>query len=131
ECQLSENYVGQVRSVGAILIPQCAGIWGAGACAPAESRGSISLSKGEIMSRGNCFSVAAIAAVLAIVQAFLIQPPAHTQTVSTGAVAGVVTDPSGAAIAGAVVTATEKGTGFKRSATTDTSGSYRFSLLPP
>jgi len=43
----------------------------------------------------------------------------------------VVTDPSGAAIAGLAITATEKGTGFKRSATTDTSGSYRFSLLPP
>src|SRR5713226_2126011 len=92
---------------------------------------SISLSKGEVMSRGNWFSVVAIAAVLAIMQAFLMQPPAHAQTVSTGAVTGVVTDPSGAAIAGLAITATEKGTGFKRSATTDTSGSYRFSLLPP
>jgi len=92
---------------------------------------SISLSKGEVMSRGNWFSIVAIAVVLAIIQAFVMQPPSHAQTVSTGAVAGVVTDPSGAAIAGATITATEKGTGFKRSASTDSSGSYRFSLLPP
>src|SRR5216684_4371716 len=102
-----------------------------GACAPAESMESISLSKGEVMSRGNWFSIVAIAVVLAIIQAFVMQPPSHAQTVSTGAVAGVVTDPSGAAIAGATITATEKGTGFKRSASTDSSGSYRFSLLPP
>jgi len=55
----------------------------------------------------------------------------HAQTVSTGAVTGVVTDPSGAPIAAVAITATEKGTGLKRSATTDSTGSYRFSLLPP
>jgi len=70
-------------------------------------------------------------AVVALIQMFLIPAAIHAQTVSSGAITGIVTDPSGAAIAGAAITATEKGTGFKRSATTDSSGSYRFSLLPP
>jgi hypothetical protein len=70
-------------------------------------------------------------AVVALIPMFSMEPGIHAQTVSSGAITGIVTDPSGAAIAGAAITATEKGTGFKRSATTDSSGSYRFSLLPP
>ncbi len=55
----------------------------------------------------------------------------HAQTVSTGAIAGTVTDPSGSAIPSVNISATEKATASKRKVQTDSSGSYRFSLLPP
>src|SRR5579864_1574998 len=67
---------------------------------------------------------------LAFVQ-FLQIAAVSGQTVSTGAIAGTVTDPSGSLIAGVQVAATDKGTGAKRSASTDASANYRFSLLPP
>ena len=44
---------------------------------------------------------------------------------------GVVTDPSGAAVPDTVVTLTNKTTGAKFSQTTNSSGSYRFSDVPP
>ena len=53
------------------------------------------------------------------------------QSGTTGALTGTVTDPSGAVIAGATVTATNIGTGQARTSTTDASGSYKFSLLSP
>jgi Carboxypeptidase regulatory-like domain len=56
---------------------------------------------------------------------------AMAQNASTGALTGTVTDPSGGVIAGATVTATNVGTGQSRDTTTDSSGSYKFSLLPP
>ncbi|MGB7845811.1 MAG: TonB-dependent receptor [Candidatus Acidiferrum sp.] len=55
----------------------------------------------------------------------------HAQTVSTGAIAGAVTDPSAAAIPSVSITATEKATASKRVVQTDSSGVYRFNLLPP
>src|SRR5439155_17520402 len=55
----------------------------------------------------------------------------HAQTVSTGAIAGTVTDPSGATIASVTITATEKATASKRVTQTDSSGGYHFSLLIP
>jgi len=57
--------------------------------------------------------------------------PSFSQTSSTGALSGTVTDPSGAVIVGASVTAENIGTGAERSTTTDSSGSYKLSLLPP
>ena len=70
---------------------------------------------------------------LVLVFAFWVFCPgqAHAQTVSTGAIAGTVTDPSGSAIPSVKITATEKATASKRAVQTDSSGSYRFSLLPP
>jgi hypothetical protein len=53
------------------------------------------------------------------------------QTAGTGALTGSVTDSSGAAIAGAMVTATNTGNGQSRVTTTGTDGSYKFSLLQP
>src|SRR5208282_5394631 len=55
----------------------------------------------------------------------------HAQSATTGALTGTVTDPSGASIAGASVTATNLGTGQTRDTTTDSGGSYKLSLLPP
>ncbi len=53
------------------------------------------------------------------------------QTASTGALTGTVIDQSGGVVAGATVTVTNNGTGQERTATTDSSGSYKFSLLNP
>ncbi|MBS1787743.1 MAG: TonB-dependent receptor [Acidobacteria bacterium] len=48
-----------------------------------------------------------------------------------GSITGTVTDPSGAVIAGARITATESGTGFARTVTTDTEGHYVLTSLRP
>jgi Carboxypeptidase regulatory-like domain len=58
-------------------------------------------------------------------------PPTFAQSASTGALAGTVTDPSGAVISGATVTLTSLATSQVRTTTTDANGSYKFSLLPP
>ena len=56
---------------------------------------------------------------------------ANAQTASTGAVAGTVTDPSGAIMADAKVTLTSLATNQVRTATTGRSGDYKFTFLPP
>src|ERR1700683_1507712 len=58
-------------------------------------------------------------------------PASLAQTSSTGSLTGTVTDPSGGVVSGATVTATNVGTGQSRTTTTDSSGSYKFALLPP
>jgi outer membrane receptor protein involved in Fe transport len=75
-----------------------------------------------------CVSVCALAALLLM---FVGASRLQAQSASTGALTGVVTDPSGGSIAGATVVATNRGTGQSRTATTDAGGSYKFSLLPP
>ncbi len=57
--------------------------------------------------------------------------PVWAQSAGTGALAGTVTDPTGAVIPGVTVTATHTGTGLERTAISREDGSYRFSLLPP
>jgi len=57
--------------------------------------------------------------------------PAWAQSSTTGALTGTVTDPSGAVISGASVAADNKATGQERTTTTDASGVYKFSQLPP
>ena len=51
--------------------------------------------------------------------------------VSTSEIKGRVTDPNGAVVAGATVTATDAQKGTTRTATTDTEGEYRLLALPP
>src|SRR5436309_1473808 len=48
----------------------------------------------------------------------------------TGAIAGKISDPSGAAVANAKVTATSLNTGFARSATSAADGGFVFPLMP-
>ena len=60
---------------------------------------------------------------------FLFTAAAHAQTV-TGTVTGTVTDPSGAVIPGASVSAHNLDTGVDSSATTDSAGLYRIGYLP-
>lgn len=49
---------------------------------------------------------------------------------NTGEISGAVIDPSGAPVAGATVTATNTGTGYRQSARTGDTGIYRLTLLP-
>src|SRR5438874_2916237 len=53
------------------------------------------------------------------------------QSTTTGALAGTITDPSGAVVAGAKVTATGAETGVAGTATTNSNGYYRIPLLKP
>ena len=58
-------------------------------------------------------------------------PSLMAQSAGTSALAGTVTDPSGAAIPNATVTIINNATGQSRTTMTGTDGSYRFTLLPP
>jgi len=53
------------------------------------------------------------------------------QSASTGALTGMVTDPTGGVLPNAQITLRNKGTDETRTAKTDPNGSYRFSLLTP
>ncbi len=70
------------------------------------------------------------AVALAIVAALVAPPPASAQALY-GSVVGTVSDPQGAAIPGATVTATNTGTGLKLEAVTDAGGNYGFRNLLP
>ncbi len=61
----------------------------------------------------------------------LLFAPLFSHGQGLGSIVGRVTDPAGAAVAGAQVTATQEGTGFSRSATTDTEGLYVIPSLQP
>ena len=56
---------------------------------------------------------------------------ARAQALSAGTVSGVVLDPNGAVVPNATVTISNPITGYKRSANTDTDGSFRFADVPP
>lgn len=58
-------------------------------------------------------------------------PAARTQTASTGALTGVVTDASGGAIIGASLRVTSQATGEVRTVVTGANGIYFFAALPP
>lgn len=69
--------------------------------------------------------------LLAALTVFCLLPRATAQSLTSGDIAGVVTDPSGAAIPGATVTLTNTQTGAVKTVSTGIHGDYRFSLLPP
>jgi hypothetical protein len=73
-----------------------------------------------------CFVLAAM-----LVALFLLTSGASAQSTTDGAVGGVVTDPSGAIVPGAKVTARNLGTSGAGTATTDGSGRYLVSHLQP
>jgi len=73
-----------------------------------------------------------ITGILAVlVVAAVMAPSLMAQSLVSGDIAGTVTDPSGAVVAGATVTLKSDATGATRSATTSPTGAYRFSLLSP
>ncbi len=61
----------------------------------------------------------------------LSAPPAQAQSVSTGTVAGLVTDATGAAVPSAAVTMKDAATGAKQQAATNETGRYNFANVPP
>lgn len=58
-------------------------------------------------------------------------PGLSAQTIVTGGLNGVITDPTGATVAGANLTLTSKSTGDTASAVADANGGYTFALLKP
>jgi hypothetical protein len=79
-----------------------------------------------------CASILVLSSLLAFsLVCFICVAPALGQSAETGALSGTITDPSGGVIAGASVTATNLATGQSRTATTDSNGVYKVSLLPP
>ena len=63
--------------------------------------------------------------------AFFFSPALLGQTAGTGAIAGAVNDPSGAAVAGAQIKATNEATGELRTAASTAAGNYTVALLLP
>src|SRR3954453_18819420 len=53
------------------------------------------------------------------------------QSLTSGDIAGTVTDPSGAGVPNATITATNRGTQAVQTTTTNTQGAYHFAFLPP
>jgi hypothetical protein len=69
--------------------------------------------------------------LLSVLVLFLTALPwAHGFQSSSGTISGAVTDPSGAVVPGATVQIENHVSGYKRTATTDASGQYRFYNVP-
>jgi Carboxypeptidase regulatory-like domain/TonB dependent receptor len=71
------------------------------------------------------------ARTLCLLSFLLILPSYAPAQLYTGSIAGTVTDPSGALISGAHVTAVDQDKGFSFPATTESNGRYVVRLLPP
>src|ERR1700691_2764021 len=69
--------------------------------------------------------------IVALAALVFVPGALHAQTNISGDIAGMVTDPSGAAVPGATVTATDTATGAVKVVKTSDAGAYRVSLLPP
>ncbi|HEX7176606.1 MAG TPA: carboxypeptidase-like regulatory domain-containing protein [Pyrinomonadaceae bacterium] len=78
-------------------------------------------------ARRRAFSFRLIAAGVALL--CLVAAPVAAQTFR-GTILGTVTDPQGAVVQGAAVTARNTGTGLERTATTDADGNYTIAELP-
>jgi hypothetical protein len=66
-----------------------------------------------------------------LVIALTMAPSLMAQSLVSGDMTGTVTDPSGAVVSGASVTLKSNANGQTRTATTNSSGAFRFSLLSP
>ena len=80
----------------------------------------------EDKNRLNSFAVFA-----SLMMAFIFPLAAVAQTITTGAIAGTVLDPTGAVVPGAIVTSTNVGNNTQRSVSTGSNGSYTISQLNP
>ena len=80
-------------------------------------------------SSNNAAPTGAISLLAALLGLFLFSFAGWAQLTS-GDIAGLVTDPTGAAVPGATVEVTNEGTGVKASQTTSGGGEYRFGNLP-
>src|SRR5580658_6872460 len=80
------------------------------------------------MARYRCIRVH----LAAVVCCFLLTAmPSHGQAAGTGAISGIVSDPSGAVVPGADVTAQNLATGEVRHTASSAKGDYSFQLLSP
>src|SRR5258708_18488695 len=70
-------------------------------------------------------------AVIALCILALVTASAHGQTLTTGQISGIVTDPSGAVIPKAQVTVSNTNTGIKRTTESNSDGYYLAPLLDP
>ena len=78
------------------------------------------------------FRLTALALALSLPGAAMIfQPVASAQSTTSGDIAGDLLDPTGAAIPGAKVVVKNSATGATKTVTSNSSGSYRVSLLTP
>ncbi len=68
--------------------------------------------------------------MVALLLSLLFAAVALAQTATVGQLRGVVKDPTGAVLPGVTVEVKHQEMGFTRSATTDTTGSFRFASLP-
>ncbi|HEX3968057.1 MAG TPA: TonB-dependent receptor [Edaphobacter sp.] len=75
--------------------------------------------------------VAAIFTAAYLLSFGLLSTNLRAQNISTAQLNGAVHDPSGAVVAGAVVTAEDVSKGFSRSTNSDAQGNYQIVLLPP
>src|SRR5215469_12593492 len=90
-----------------------------------ESSYALLLTKGRPMLRNlPLFCLTASLSVLVILKA-------GAQSITSGDIAGVVTDPSEARVPNAMVTLTNVSTNAKQSAATSLEGTYRFAFLLP
>lgn len=62
--------------------------------------------------------------------ALLVAAPVFSQSIASGTVGGVVSDPSGAVVSNASVVLRNPNTGFQQTARTDASGAFRFNNVP-
>ncbi len=69
--------------------------------------------------------------LLLVLCSIMLAPSAFSQSASTGALTGTLTDSSGAVLPNAAVTLTSLGTGQARNVSTSVDGTYKFGLLPP
>ena len=72
-----------------------------------------------------------IACVIPVLYLLLSSPGLRAQSTTDGAIAGTVTDASGAAVPNASVTVTNKGTNLSQGVATDESGYFRAAKLQP
>ncbi len=80
----------------------------------------------------NRIACALLITMLLVGSTILLPSPALAQSqASTGQIAGVVKDATGAVVGGATVSLVNPATGFKQSLTTSDTGFYRAVLLPP
>src|SRR5208283_3385351 len=81
---------------------------------------------GEVRSMKRFYAL-----ITLLLAACLMAPEAFGQSLISGDISGTVTDPSGAVVANATVVLKKADTGQSHTDTTNASGSYHFSLLPP
>src|SRR5438445_661934 len=73
-----------------------------------------------------------VAMIAALFCLFALCPASlHAQAANAGSVAGIVTDSSGAVIAGATITLTDKQTSSPRTEVSNDAGRYLFPNVPP